>query len=62
VRLDLPASLLSEGNLAGLGVAVASPVGIVATVREMELLGQALVETEGKVRVGRLPSPFVWFY
>lgn len=62
VRLDLPASLLSEGNLAGLGVAVASPVGIDTTVREMEVLGRALVETEGKARVERLPSPFVWFY
>jgi len=62
VRLDLPASLLSEGNLAGLGVAVASAVGIDATVREMGALGRALIETEGKVRVERLPSPFVWFY
>jgi hypothetical protein len=62
VRLDLPASLLSEGNLAGLGVAAASPVGIDATVREMEGLGRALVETGGTVRVEQLPSPFVWYY
>jgi hypothetical protein len=62
VRIDLPASLLADGNLSGIGVAIASPVGIDRTVREMGEVARALGESEGKVRVEQLPGPFVWYY
>jgi hypothetical protein len=62
VRVDLPASLLLDGNLAGVGVAIASPVGIDRVVEEMGAISRALGEGGGKVRVERLPGPFLWFY
>jgi hypothetical protein len=62
IRVDLPASLLAEGNLAGIGVAVASPVGITGTVGEIAGLAAALVETAGQARSELLPGPFTWYY
>jgi hypothetical protein len=62
VRLDLPASLLAEGNLAGVGVAEASPGGVAGIARELADFAGALDEARGGVGVERLPNPFVWFY
>jgi hypothetical protein len=62
VRIDLPASLLADGNLAGVGIAVASPVGIDRTATEMGEMARALGQGEEKIRAERLPGPFVWFY
>ncbi len=60
VRPDLPASILAEGGLAGLGLAEPSVVLVRAAPQRLGRLATALREDER--RVERLPGPFVWFY
>ena len=63
LRADLPASLLAEGNLAGLGVAEAPPTGIVQVEASLRSLAAALAEPAGvDRRVEDLPGPFLWFF
>jgi hypothetical protein len=64
VRGDLPASLLDEGNLAGLGLGEWSPVGLHRFAREAARLAQA---TSGgpaarKGRAEELAPFFAWYF
>jgi hypothetical protein len=62
VRQDLPASLLAEGRLAGLGLAEATLVGRRAALEQLAALGRSLSEARGEHRVERLGGPFLWFF
>jgi hypothetical protein len=61
IRRDLPASLLSEGGLAGLGIAEAPPAGQPRWLRELMAFGEALAGSgaQGR-RIEDLPGPFLW--
>jgi len=63
VRQDLPASLLAEGKLAGLGLAEAGVVERRQVVDSLGALSRALAAAgESDPRVERLPGPFTWFF
>ncbi len=66
VRSDLPASLIRDGGLAGLGVAEGSPAGVTRMISELRRLGQAVVELRssagGDRRIEDLPGPFLWYF
>lgn len=62
VRPDLPASLLADGNLAGVGVAVASTVGSNDVVSDVERLSAATAASSSTSRIELVASRFVWFY
>jgi hypothetical protein len=63
VRQDLPASLLAEGKLAGLGLAEAGVVERRWVVGSLGALSRALAAAgESAPRVERLPGPFTWFF
>lgn len=63
VREDLPASLLAEGNLAGLGLAVAPPVGLPGVVEQVGALDGALAAgRRRKARIEKASGLFLWFY
>ncbi len=59
LRPDLPASLLGEGRLAGLGMADRSVVGQRDAAGALSRMSAAL---SGSTRVERLPGPFLWFF
>ncbi len=60
VRIDLPASLLGEGTLAGVGLATASTVGSDRVVDDIAVLGRAIAA--GAPSAERASDRFVWFY
>jgi hypothetical protein len=63
LRADLPASLLAEGGLAGLGVFDAGPVGLQRSIDEIVRFAKtASGEGSKGRRVEELPGPFTWFY
>lgn len=63
IRPDLPASLLAEGNLAGLGIVEYSPIGSGRAAEQIGALGSALASSaERQKRPEDLPGPLVWFY
>jgi len=63
VRADLPASLLSEGKLAAVGVAEGGPVGRARAVSEAGAWARAASSDGAKgKRPEELPGPFTWFY
>jgi hypothetical protein len=59
VRQDLPAGLLAEGLLAGVGLAEGSVVGL---RRSRQALAAYASVAAGAVRVDALDGPFLWFY
>jgi len=59
LRPDLPASLLGEGRLAGLGMADRSVVGQRDAAGALSRMSAAL---SGSTRVEGLPGPFLWFF
>ena len=63
VRADLPASLLAEGNLAAVGLADWTPIGLPRTFDAIASLGAALSApgAQGR-RVEDLPGRLLWFY
>jgi hypothetical protein len=63
VRQDLPASLLAEGKLAGLGLAGAGVVQRREIVTSLDAFSRALADArESPLRVEFLPGPFTWFF
>jgi len=63
LRADLPASLLAEGRLAGLGVYDAGPVGFQESIEEIvRFAGSAGSDGSKGRRVEELAGPFTWFY
>jgi hypothetical protein len=62
LRLDLPSAMLSEGNLAGVGVAEASTVGSARVVGRITDLAAALAAAGDSGRVEHASGAFVWFY
>lgn len=63
VRPDLPAALLAEGNLAGVGVAQSPPVGSDRAIESIRKLAAALRgPADVARRVEDLPGPFLWFF
>jgi len=63
VRVDLPASLLREGRLAGVGVYEAGPIGLSKSIEEIARFARTAsgAAATGR-RVEELPGPFTWFY
>lgn len=63
IREDLPASLLAEGNLAGLGLAEAPPVGLPGVVENVSALNDALAAgRRRKTRIEKVSDLFLWFF
>jgi len=63
LRPDLPAHLMAEGRLAGLGVAEALPVGLPRLMERVLEFGRRLGSTSGReLRIEDVPGPFVWFF
>ena len=63
VRQDLPASLLREGTLAGLGLAEQGVVSGRGAALGLSALSDALRTGSGADRrVERLPGSFLWFF
>lgn len=63
IRPDLPASLLLERNLQGIGIAEYSPIGIGRVVEQVGALGAALaLPTARQGRPEDLPGPLIWYY
>ncbi len=63
LRADLPASLLAEGRLAGLGVFDAGPVGFPRSIEEIVRFARTAGSDGSKGRrVEELAGPFTWFY
>ncbi len=62
VRADLPASLLEEGNLAGVGVREWSPVGLLRIVDEIGSLSRTSSTPRGAARGEDLAPVLVWYY
>jgi len=63
VRADLPASLLAEGNLAGLGVAEYSPLGAARVEADLSALSSALASPDrGRKRPEDLPGRLLWYF
>jgi len=63
LRADLPASLLAEGRLAGLGVYDAGPVGFQRSIEEILRFARSASSDGSKGRrVEELAGPFTWFY
>jgi hypothetical protein len=63
VRGDLPASLLAEGNLAALGIAEYSPLGIGRVAGGIKAYAAALAAPGAHSRRPEdLAGPFVWYY
>ena len=60
VRQDLPADLLAESGLAGLGLAEASMIAMQRAPDELVSMRTAL--TESGRRVEELPGPFLWYF
>jgi hypothetical protein len=58
IRPDLPASLLGEGRLAGIGIAEGELVGRRDVSGELERLSQSL----GERRAEHLAGPFLWYF
>lgn len=62
IRRDLPASLLAEGMLAGLGLADAPPAGQPRWVRDVLAFAAALAAPAGDRRIEDVPGPFLWCF
>ena len=62
LRADLPASLLAEGKLAGLGVAHTPPVNLPGWVSRLRGFADELKRSGGRVRVERIDGPFLWYF
>lgn len=63
LRRDLPASLLGEGKLAGIGVAESLPVGLPRVEKAIAALRGSLAgRPPGGLRVEELPGPFLWYF
>jgi hypothetical protein len=63
IRDDLPARLLADGVIAGLGVAEGSIVGLRGAAARLASWSRAIAEgTEGNPRVERTGGPFIWFF
>jgi hypothetical protein len=62
VRQDLPASLLAEGRLAGLGLAEFSVISRREAAERLAALGRSTSLAAGTERVERLGGPFLWFF
>jgi hypothetical protein len=63
VRQDLPASLLREDNLAGLGLAEPGVVSGRGAASGLSALSDALQATEARgQKVERLSGSFLWFF
>jgi hypothetical protein len=62
VRRDLPASLLAEGKLAGVGVAESSAVGKARAVEDVRSFSRALASSASGRRVEAVPGPFLWYF
>jgi hypothetical protein len=63
LRADLPASLLAEGRLAGLGVFDAGPVGFERSIDEIVRFARSAGSEGSKGRrAEELAGPFTWFY
>ncbi len=63
LREDLPASLLAEGNLGGIGVAEWSPVDLPRVAAELGAFGQTLRQASSAgTRIDAVPSPFLWYF
>lgn len=63
LRADLPASLLAEGGLAGLGVYDAGPIGLRKSIDEVVRFARSAAgEAATGRRVEELTGPFTWFY
>ncbi len=61
VREDVPAALLRRGQLAGVGLAEATVVGLRRAVEELEAFGRA-VQQGSQARVEELTGPFLWYF
>jgi hypothetical protein len=63
LRADLPASILAEGRLAGLGVYDAGPVGFTKSIEEVVRFARSVTTEVAKGRrVEELDGPFTWYY
>jgi hypothetical protein len=62
IRSDLPASLLAEGKLAGVGVAEASAVGRIAAAEALASLRGTIESGPSGRRVEAIRGPFLWFF
>jgi len=63
VRPDLPASLLSEGNLAGLALAEYTQIGRPRVLEAIGALRAALASAPAPGRRPEdLPGPFLWHF
>jgi hypothetical protein len=63
LRADLPASLLAEGRLAGLGVYDTGPVGFQRSIDEIVRFAKTLSSDGAKGRrVEEVAGPFTWYY
>ena len=63
MREDLPADLLESNPLAGIGLAVSSFGESRAGVERLRTLRAALEREQAtRLRVERLPGPFLWYF
>lgn len=62
LRTDLPATLLEDGNLEGIGVVEPSLPAGRRTARDIGAWARALVGSGPDRRVESVPGPFVWFF
>jgi hypothetical protein len=62
VRDDLPAALLGEGRLAGIGLAESTLVARRTAADSVRALGEALSRRADEPRVEQLPGPFLWYF
>jgi hypothetical protein len=63
IRQDLPASLLADGRLAGIGIAQSGPEGWERLARGMGEFSGALAEGPSTIeRVESVRGPFLWYF
>jgi hypothetical protein len=62
VREDLPAVMLAEGKLAGVGLAPTSVFELRAAADRLAEMRAALLRTKGPTRPERVAGPFVWHF
>jgi hypothetical protein len=62
LREEFPRAVLEAGNLAALGVAENSVVGLREAPAQIAELGSVFGDSDRPARVEHLPGPFFWFY
>ena len=62
LRDDLPAWLLGESSLAGVGIAAGTVVERRNAPATLEAFGKALIDAADESRVESIRGPFLWFF